>query len=354
MAGEAESKKSANRCSKFGPTALKTVVLGIDLVGWSAANSHRLIEKVLENEKVQKQLAAELKKAGEALMKEQAGGKPVTLSSSLGKLGSATGGVLQKPLTNEVKKSAEYKKLETSLTQVKCAFDKTPVGAFVNKNKTLLIIVGSVAASGGGVAMYRAKAGDVPASALKLLPELSIVTIGAVDLSVKNLQFKPSDRTVGADVKATGKWITVKANLEIGATFANDSLKRVAGKGSLILTLNPSWQGTASGAVSWSREDAETRRIMKGSAALGVRKKLSNNANLNFQLFGNIVDDDKAYSRQLGVKSSLAVKEAVGKNTQLTLSPSYSAKVTQARGSRGYSAPQTDHRVFINLKLEFD
>ena len=355
MSGATQGKKSADRCSKFGPAAHKTVALAIDLVGWSATNSHRIVERVLENEKVQKKLAEELKKAGEALMKEQASGKKLSVGGTLGKIGGAAGGVLQKPVTNQVKQSLEYKRLDTSLSQMKCAFDSTPVGAFVNENKTLLIIVGSVAAIGGGVAMYHTKAGDTPAKALKLLPTLlPTFSIGAVDLSVKNLEFKPSERKVGADATAKGKWQGVQANLQVGATFANDALVRAAGKGNLILTFNPGWQATASGAFSWSREDAATRSMIQGSAEVGVRRKLSNNANLNLQLFGSYADNDKGIIGQGGVKSNLAMENAVGNNTRLTLTPSYSAKVTQARDSRGLSAARTDHRVMMNLKLEFN
>lgn len=350
-----KNKKSAARCSKFGPTAHKTVALAIDLVGWSAANSHRLVERVLEDKKVQEELAAELKKVGEELMKEQTAGKSLSIGSTVGKIGATAGGVLKKPVTDQVKQSPEYKKMDSSLTQMKCAFDNTPVGAFVNENKTLLIVIGSVAAIGGGVAMYYTKAGDTPAKGLKLLPTLlPTFSIGAIDLSVKNFKFKPSERKIATDVMAKGKWNGVKANLQLGATFANDAIVRASGKGNLVLTFKPGWQASATGAFSWSRENAEMRTMIQGSAALGVRRKLSNNANLNLQLFGSYADTSKGITGQGGIKSDLTVNNAVGNNTRLTLSPSYSAKVTQARDSRGLGAAQTSHRVFINLKLEFN
>ena len=346
-------KKSADRCLKFGPATYRTFAIGIDLIGWSAANSPQVLARVLENEKIQKKLADELKRAGEELMKQQRGGKPLSLDTTMGKLGSTAGEVLKKPLVREVKNSAKYKKLQASLNQTKCAFDHTPVGVFVNENKTLLIVVGSVAAIGGGVAMYRAKAGDVPAKAYSLLPLLTPRKIGAVDLTLKDLKLVPSKREVSADVSASGKWKNVQANLELGATFANDALTRAAGKGSLILTFSPEWQGSASGSFSWSKEDADARRVIRGSAAVDARKRLSNNANLTVQLFGNYANDDKALTKQAGVRSDLVVNEAMGNDTRLTLSPSYSAKVTQARGSHGRGAARTDHRIYLNLKLEF-
>lgn len=141
--------------------------------------------------------------------------------------------------------------------------------------------------------------------------------------------------------------------LQLGATFANDALLRIAGQGSLILTLGPDWQGLAAGSFSWSREDADTRRVLQANASTGVRRKLSSHANLNLQLFGNYLDNDQGISQQGGVRSALTVDDAVGKDTRLTLSPSYSAQVNQDRHSQGYSTPRTDHRVFLNLKLEF-
>jgi len=355
MSEGTKNKKSASRCSNFGPTAHKTVVLAIDLVGWSAANSHRLVERVLEDKKVQGKLAAELKKVGEELMKEQTAGKPLSVGSTIVKIGATAGGALKKPMTDQVKQSIEYKKLDSSLTRMKCAFDNTPVGAFVNENKTLLIVIGSVAAIGGGVAMYYSKAGDTPAKGLKILPMLlPTFSIGAIDLSVKNLEFKPSERKIATDVTAKGKWNGVQADFQLGATFANDAIVRAAGKGNLVLTLNPGWQAMASGAFNWSRENAEMRTVIQGSAAVGVRRKLSNRANLNLQFFGSYADTVKGITGQGGIKSDLSINNAMGKNTRLTVSPSYSTKVTQARDSRGLGAARTDHRVFINLKLEFD
>ncbi len=353
--GDKTQKKSVGGCSKFGPAANKTVAVAIDLVGWSGKNSHRIVERVLEDKKIQKKLAEELKKAGQELMKEQTGGKAVSLGDSLGKIGGAAGGVLQKPITNHVKQSVEYKRLDSSLSQLKCAFDSTPVGAFVNENKTQLIVIGAVAAIGGGVAMYYTKAGDIPAKGLKLLPMLiPDFSIGSVDLSVKTLEFKPSQRRIGADATAKGKWKGVNADLQLGATFANDALVRAAGKGNLVLSFKPGWQATASGSFSWSRDNAEARTVIAGSAAIGARKKVSKNASLNLQLYGSYTDDEKGIAGQGGLKSNLTLNNAMGNNTRLLLSPSYSTKVSQARSNRGLGATQTDHRVMLNLKLEFN
>jgi hypothetical protein len=347
------NETTANQCGQFGPALTKTVSVAIRLLGWSATNGHGLVERVLEDVAIQNKLAEEFRKAGEELMKQQMGDKPLTLGASLGKFGSSARKVLEKPVVSSFKKSAAFKKLEKSLEETKCAFDDTPVGAFVNDNKTWLLVTGVVAVVGGGFAMYRAKAGDVPAKAFAILPFLAHRKIGAVDLSLKTFTLEPSTQTVGADLAITGEWTNVKAEFEIGAKFADEKLLSAAGKGKLVLTLSPRWEVSGAAAYSWSRDSLDDRRAVKASAEIGVKRKLSDDADVTFQLFGNYTDDDKALSRQVGIKANLTVKDVIQKGTKLTLGPSYDVKVTQGHHALGYDLPRTNETFFLNLRLEF-
>ena len=230
-----EHKKGTGNCSGFAPAVHKTVGLGVKLVGATALDTPQLIAKVLSDEKVKKQLAEKLKKVGEELMKQQNGGKQPSLGSSLGEIGSTVASSLKDPAISEVKKSPGYKKLQTSLSQTKCAFENSPVGVFINENKTLLIIVSSVAAIGGGVAMYHSRSGDGLAKYAKHIPEIDIYSVGGVNFSLKKFKFEPSTRTLGADVKASAKWKNVQANFQIGGTFKDKKLDNLSGSGKPIL-----------------------------------------------------------------------------------------------------------------------
>jgi hypothetical protein len=341
-------------CTKIGPALHRTVAVGIDLIGFSAVHSHQVLSTVLEDKKIQLQLAEALKKAGQELMAEQNSGKHLTLDDTLSKIGTAADGIVRVPVKNQYQRSAEFQRLESSLQQLKCAFDQTPVGAFVNENKTLLVIIGSVAAIGGGVAMYQTKAGDVPAKAFSLLPSLTPISIGSVDITLQNFELKPSERKVAFDAGMSGKWSRVEARLNLGATFAHDDLTRAAGSGKLTLYLGSGWQGTAGGAAGWSRDSGAVRSAIYGSAELGIQKKLSNTANVSMQLFGTYADGEKGMTNETGIRGNLAASKVMGGRTKLTLSPSYTVKTTQARDEFGPGPARTDRRVFVNLKLEFD
>ena len=70
--------------------------------------------------------------------------------------------------------------------------------------------------------MYQTNAGDPVAKfTAGRLAGMSIYKIGAVEFSLKKVEFKPSIQKVGADVKAAGNWKHVKAGFELGATFTD-------------------------------------------------------------------------------------------------------------------------------------
>ena len=100
-----DKKQSVGTCSNFGPAVHRTVGLGIKLVGATAQDTPKMIERILSDDKVKKKLAEKLKKVGEELMEEQNGGKQISFGASFGKIGSTVANSLKDPAVSEVKKS---------------------------------------------------------------------------------------------------------------------------------------------------------------------------------------------------------------------------------------------------------
>jgi len=357
MAGESGSgKKAADQsetCHNFPEAAKRTVVLAVKLTGATVKDSHAILSRVLADHELQEKLHAALKKAGEELMAEQAKGNKVTLGKSLGTIGSATGSVLKSPVLKEVKKSSEYWRLEQGLQDFKCAFDNTPVGVFYNENKTLLIIVGVVGAVGAGAAMYYTKAGDLPAKAFSLLPSLTPIKLGTVELKVSDFKFKPSERQFDATVGAAVEWKAVKASFEVSVAFKNDKLVGAGGKTDLAVSLNARTTAFANASGSWAEGADGKPDAIKGRANLGVKRSVSQRVNLQFQLYGEFDQNDKKRTSQVGFGVSSKVAQPLGPKSSLSVGASVGTGTYQYQNGPGYTQSQPDHRVNFGLTLRF-
>lgn len=307
------------RCPSFDRAGHRVVALGIDLAGVTIRDSQHILERVLAKPEVQDALAAALRQAGQDMMNQQILGQPLTLDQSLSRLGTAGGGVLRAPTESEVRRQREFQRLEQGLRELRCAFDHSPVGVFVNDNKTLLIIVGSVAAIAGGVAMYHTRAGDAPAELLSLLPRLDVLKIGGVTFSAGNVRFTPSERRVSGTFGATGQWGIVRASLDLSLTFASDALQQAGAQTRLELRFDPRISAHVAGSLRWSRGDATTQPSTTATAEIGMQQRLSQRSTLQFRFFGEFTDDQQGQRTRVGVGGQLGVGQPFGPGTRLSI-----------------------------------
>lgn len=354
---QSASKASAQQCPTFSAAANKTVAVAIELVGGAAASSPQLAVKILEDKGVQDAVAKALKEVADQMLKEQQAGKSIDADAAMKQLKDAMSKTVEKPLTESAKKAVqampEYQRLQMALKQFGCAFDKTPVGAFVNKNGTLLVIVGAVGAIAGGVGMYFAKAGDVPAEAFSLLPKLTPIKIGAITLTASKLDFKPSERKIDVDLTAAGEWKAVKASLELGASFANDQLTGARGKAELTYQLDPRTIAVAKANGAWKLGEAGKPTTYSGGGSLGLVFKLSERANLGFSLYGTHETGEASRSTKGGGNLDFTLKRPFGKGTNLTIGGGPSVGQTHPRLPDGFGPAPVDRRINFNLTLVF-
>jgi hypothetical protein len=351
MAEVTKSAKTTQQCPSFDAAASRTVALGIDLLESTVGNSPQLLKSVVEDPKVKEAIAKALMQEGQKLMDEQRQGKSESVGSTMSRLGTAaiTGGKAPaaSKAANELKKTPEYRRLETGLKELKCSFDQTPVGVFVDENKTLLVVVAAVAAIGGGVAMYYTKAGDVPAKGYEaVFANLSPIKIGAVSLQAKKLEFKPSERKVDTALAMTGNWTNVKADLELRFGSKNDRIMKGGAVGSVVYTVDSATSLSSRIEGDWLRGSAGARDSIKGAVEVGAQRKLSERSSLSFHVYGTYEIGPKGETRTFGGRSGLSLQQPFGPDTSLSLRGS-------AESMRGRTAGQDEDRVMLHLVVDF-
>ena len=344
-------KTKVETCPSFPAAAKKTVALAVKLPGAAIKDSYSNLNEVLNDPKLQNELASALKAAGQALMDEMAKNKTISAGKSLSRIAKVSGKNLQKPMTSQIKKSPEYRRLEKGLKEFKCSFDNTPVGVFVNNNRTLLIIIGVVGAVGSGVAMYYTRTGDLPAKAFRLA-ELISIEIGAVSISAEKFVFTPSVRGIEVAIDTTAKWDNVKAKFGLSAAFKNDKITGVGGKSELSVELDPNTLMFVNASGSWAKGKDGNPNNIQGKSDIGVKHKISNRLNLQARVFGEYNQNDKARTLQYGITGSI-IRHRLANSYDLKVDARVGTGRFQNRVGAGFGPQRTDHRVFVNLKLNF-
>ncbi|MEM6483568.1 MAG: hypothetical protein AAF662_01095 [Pseudomonadota bacterium] len=233
-------------CKDLKGSAARSVVLGIRLVGATAANREAIAEQVLGSSAVQEALKTTFFSHAAQLTDAKLRGVALDGAAAKSFLKPLQKSASPKALS-ALKAQQEFKAARSGLAQLKCSFQKTPVGVFVDDNKTWLIIIGAVVGAAGTVAMYRMKSGDVPAYGLATLLNNTAdkIELGSATLGVKDIEFKPSDRS------AKGKLtldlsklhsVKIKQKLEMAATVKAGSLKELTVSESVVVPLAPSLQ----------------------------------------------------------------------------------------------------------------
>jgi hypothetical protein len=351
-----KSDKSADQkqCINLKQATVQTVTLAFELFDRTVLSSPELLVKVLESKSVQDAIRGGLESAGKQLMTQQEGGKPVEFGGTMEILARAAAKAAKAPAkkvaVDAIKKTREYQQFDAGLKEFKCAFEQSPVGMFVDKHKGLLIVVGVIGALGGGVAMYYAKAGDLPAKAFSLVQKMKPIKLGAISLHADKVLFKPSERQVEVGVSAKGDWSTVKASLELRGSVKNDGLKTGAAKGQLVYSIDPKTTISVTGSGSWAAAEPDKRRALTGAFEVEGKRQLSMRSDLSIRIFGNYDSLPETQGEKAGVGLSYGRKDVFGKGTGLRGGIEGTTGFTQKISPQVEGAAR-DNRLMLRLEL---
>src|SRR3954464_12794962 len=158
----------------LGDALTQVVIVAFDLAGKEAKNLDTLLNNSLQSEPVQQAIREGL---GQFALKKVASGSSAVsdaeakeLLGILAKLGDKAGD----NVADQIKKTPEYKRLESKIDALQKALSTSPMGVWVDHNQGLVLVVGIGVAFGSAAALYLTKTGgpvvDLPVSLLKEKP----------------------------------------------------------------------------------------------------------------------------------------------------------------------------------------
>lgn len=285
------------KCRDLNGSVVKTVVLGISLGESTLENREQLAAEALKNAKVQKAILAALRNEAETLISANLSGKPLNGAAARSFLGPIAKAA-QPALIEQIKKQKEYAEASAGLKKLKCAFDEAPIGAFIDDNKTLLVIVGVLVGASGAVVLYHFRAGDIPAKGLSALTNLAAkkIAIGDVSFGVKGLDFEPSKRNIsGAATFSAGKAKSIKTTFTVKTAIKAGNLNALSVSDNVVVSLSDSTKLSAKAALGLEDSKPTYDMVLKISYKHDA-----------FKL------DLSAYTRGIGIEQTIGTRAKAG------------------------------------------
>ena len=227
-----------NRSDELEQILQHVIVVGFDVVVGAAVNRDQLVAQALKDKKVKEAIDAELLRVSQELLKNSSTqptseGSKKLATAFLDKSFDALGpGVL-----DQIKKSPEFKRLESTTKRLEAAFNATPVGAWLDKNDTILYISAAILVLGGTTALYISRSGDdVTKYVMPIAKGIrkKVTILGKLDLAVGVSKFVPSKREFQLDLDAFAKWRAVKTEFKFAA-HAVETKVGVSGTAKIVL-----------------------------------------------------------------------------------------------------------------------
>jgi hypothetical protein len=217
----------------LGDALSEVVIVAFDLAGSTAKNLPSLLDQSLQSAAVQQAIKEGLQTF--AMKKVASGTTAVTddETKELLKLLEKVGGKVGDALSDDIKKTPEYKRLESKIKALEKTLATSPMGVWVDNNKGLVLVVGIGIAFGSAATLYLTKTGgpvvDLPISLLKEKP-FQLFKVGGFTMKGQLLEFKPDKQILGAGFLATQKWEKIELSFKIGIIAAGDHVKEVNGQ----------------------------------------------------------------------------------------------------------------------------
>lgn len=267
------------------------VELGVDIIG----KSPETIAKLASLPEIQKIIKKTVSVEGNRLLSEQRKGNAVSNDNAPEILNN----LKQKGIKNtedaamhEFMESVDYKQAKTYLNNLKCSFNKSSMGIFINKNQKLLIIVGTIMAVGGVSYLYVSRQGDKPVDwALDLTKShFRGKLTGSLEGGISDIKFVPSTRNVVVKGYLKGDFKGVAYKFDLRFASLEDKVVGVGAGTSLSVPLKKDINLSASVKTDLDRQLNDKGNLTKFSGiyqvGLGLNIKNVGGApglNLNIQ-----------------------------------------------------------------------
>lgn len=335
------------------------VVLALDLGAGSVKQSPEMVKKIIQDGEIQKAIQKALLAEGKRLASLQRQRKPAGTEQGgkvLAAIGKAANASAQAAAKKQIESTSEFRSVKAGLTQLECTFKKSPTGVFIDENSGWLIIVASGVAIGGAAAMYAAKSGDWAASQMATFAskKLRFKVLGNVELGLKTVKFKPSNRQVELTTLSTAKWKSVKASIDLHVAFKDDKLTTASTKGEVVVPLGRQTNLTGTAAAGYGRPTKPGEQPLTYNLGLGVAfSGTGTNSRLKLQVLGFVKQDPG--TRSIGGAGNLKYNVANGKNGAPNVNLTLGAKAsrTEAFQPVGPNKTQSAFETKLGFELNF-
>jgi len=134
---------------------------------------------------------------------------------------------------DQIKASSRYKSVLSQLDLFKKAAASSSLGVWVDRNKGVLYVVGAALVLGGSTVLYLTKSGGPVADTISgelQKHSIDVVTVGALKLSVSDIEFRPSAQILGAKLVGQLKWDRVSVQLKLQLVASGADVQKVNGE----------------------------------------------------------------------------------------------------------------------------
>lgn len=218
-----------------GDTFTRLVVIVFDLPGDEIQNWPRLLQSSLMDKPVQDGIRSAL---DNFLVDRTASG--LGMNDLTGKDGndivkaiySSGRGKFQASALKQVKDTASYARLERAVVDFQNSAKISPMGVWVNKNRTMVFVAGLMLVVGGAVALYVTKTGG-PVNNLVVDQithnRVDVLKVGKFVLRGQLLAFQPDKQKIGGALIAIERFEQVNVSLNVGVTATTSSVQQING-----------------------------------------------------------------------------------------------------------------------------
>lgn len=257
------------KCKSVLDVAPETVILAFDVVGWTETTDPK---RVLEARTVREEIEKALGEKAKELHKKHTAGKEITQEDAIEVLKT-----IPKPIID--------KQTSEATDRLKCAFQQSPVGVWLDRNSWVLYVVVPLIAVGAGAYMYSAKVGDQPASwaasMAKTKGSIKISKRGKIELGLEKVSFVPSKREISAAGYSELQLERVKVRFSIEGQLVDGALKK-QGLGLSMRTKLTDNVGFHAGSMAYGSQGAWVGQSKLGLAFTGQGGAANTSLNLDF------------------------------------------------------------------------
>jgi len=254
-----------NNNSDFDKKLLKLIGMSFEVPPGELEKSIDALKKILGDKKFQQRIEKVFKDETDKLIKAKqqnsAQNRPGLPDQDTGnRMLSGTQKAAKDLITSELKNSAHAKRLKRDADDLSDAFNKSPAGVWIDKNKGKVYVVGVLAVVGGAFAIYKTKE-DTMGKPLEFIDIEK--KMGSLSLSGAVTHFKPGTSEYGGKIKLSHDLQRFDYKLNVSGLYSKGNLSQTT-EGEVFIKLDKQFTLYTKAKSLYSQKTEATERAVTG------------------------------------------------------------------------------------------